>query len=87
MARSGADADSLADRKEAERRRLADALRANLSRRKAKSRDRRTVDAAAGDSARDEAGADAAESVGAGGEVPRPDAAREGSEQEVEPED
>jgi hypothetical protein len=84
MGGSGADANSLSDRKQAERRRLAEALRANLSRRKAKSRDRRTVDAAAGDSARDEAGADDAESAGAGGDVPRTDPASEGSAQEVE---
>ncbi len=37
MGGSGADARSLADRKQTERRRLAAALRANLSRRKAKS--------------------------------------------------
>lgn len=40
-------ADALADRKQAERERLAAALRANLSRRKAQSRDRRNRDQAA----------------------------------------
>ena len=48
MARSGADAGSQAERKQAERRRLAEALRANLGRRKAQSRDRRTPDATTG---------------------------------------
>jgi hypothetical protein len=47
MGGSGADANSPADRKQAERRRLAEALRANLGRRKAQSRDRRTRDDAA----------------------------------------
>jgi len=68
MAKSGADASSLADRKEAERRRLAEALRANLGRRKARSRHRQAGDAAAGDAAPDSAGRDLAGDAGAAGE-------------------
>jgi len=68
MARSGADAESQADRKEAGRRRLAEALRANLGRRKARSRGRQAGDAAAVDAGRDLAGQDLAGDAGATGE-------------------
>ena len=56
MAGSSADANSLADRKEAERRRLAEALRANLGRRKARSRHRQAADAVAGEVEQDSTG-------------------------------
>jgi len=68
MARSGVDANSLADRKEAERRRLAEALRANLGRRKARSRHRQAGDAAAVDAGQDLAGQDLAGDAGTAGE-------------------
>jgi hypothetical protein len=77
MRRSGADANSLADRKEAERRRLAEALRANLGRRKARSRHRQATDAAAG-GGQDVAGRDDAGDAGAAGDIARTDAPREG---------
>ena len=71
MRNSGADAPppressgAVADRKQAERERLAAALRANLNRRKEQSRARRVLDAAPGrEKPRGEGGEDPAEKI------------------------
>ena len=79
MAKSGADANSLADRKEAERRRLAEALRANLGRRKARSRHRLAAGTAA-----DAVEQDLAGGAGATGDAARTGASSEDAAQDVE---